>query len=121
MKITSISFTKTLQTDACTWHKLGIEAQMEEKDTPPEAIKTLETFVDNYFKEKVPKPEKKSLVPKMVGKKEQDAIDNVFLLVKEKLSGFDNREDAQAYLDTTEFKMTIEAKQLVNNLPLKNK
>jgi len=70
MKITSIQFTKTLQTDAYTWHKLGIEAQMEENDTPPEAIKTLETFVDNYFKEKFPEPEKKSILPKKPQSKE---------------------------------------------------
>ena len=70
MKITSIQFTKTLQTDAYTWHKLGIEAQMEENDTPPEAIKTLETFVDNYFKEKFPEPEKKSILPQKPQSKE---------------------------------------------------
>ena len=74
MKITSIQFTKTLQTDAYTWHKLGIEAQIEENDTPPEAIKTLETFVDTYFKEKFPEPEKKSILPKKPQSKESVEI-----------------------------------------------
>ena len=49
MKITAINFTKTLQTDAYTWHKIGLQADMEESDTPQEAIKHLEKIVDGCF------------------------------------------------------------------------
>lgn len=43
----------------------------------------------------------------------------VFKMLKTKLKRFKFREDAQAYLDTTEYKTNLEAKSIVNLLPLK--
>lgn len=45
--------------------------------------------------------------------------DQLFIALKKKLAKFSNREDAQEYLNGTEFKFNIEAKEIVNNLPLK--
>lgn len=54
--------------------------------------------------------------------KEMDAVINkLFKQLKTKLSKYSNREEAQAYLETTEFRFNIEAKEIVNSLPLKNK
>lgn len=41
--------------------------------------------------------------------------------VKTKLSKFSCQEDAQAYLDTTEFRFNIECKDIIKKLPLKKK
>ncbi len=45
--------------------------------------------------------------------------DQLFNALKKKLAKFASREEAQLYLDGTEFKFNIEAKAIVNNLPLK--
>lgn len=50
----------------------------------------------------------------------QKEADKEFDFIKEKLSEFEFREDAQAYLETTDFKFTIEAKNIINNKPFKN-
>lgn len=47
-------------------------------------------------------------------------MEQVFKMLKRKLGRYKNREDAQAYLDTTEYKNNLEAKAIVNLLPLKN-
>ncbi len=47
-------------------------------------------------------------------------INKLFNQVKKKLSKYSNQEDAQAYLDSTEFKHSILAKQIVNSLPKKS-
>lgn len=127
MIIKTISFTKTLQVNTYTWEKVGFVGELAEKDVPETELQTLKDFVDNYFKESLSQEMRGTTVRVVdegqvgLSKKEQDVTDKLFVKVKEKLSKFNNKEDAQAYLDTTEFKMTIEAKQLVNILPLKNK
>jgi hypothetical protein len=64
MKVTLISYTKTLQTDAYTWQKIGIQADMEENDTPEQSIKELEKIVDGYFEQKIKaEAPKKSYIP----------------------------------------------------------
>lgn len=47
-------------------------------------------------------------------------INKLFNKVKTKLSKYSNREDAQAYLDTTEFKMNLECKEIIHSLPKKS-
>lgn len=53
MIVTSISLTRTLQIDSYNWIKCGLQAEMEEKDTPEQSIKELESIVDGYFNEKI--------------------------------------------------------------------
>ena len=66
MKITSIQFTKTLQTDAYTWHKVGLQADLEENDNIQESIKKLESDVNQYFKEVLkPKPIPEKVIPQI--------------------------------------------------------
>lgn len=48
-------------------------------------------------------------------------IEKLFKGVKTKLSKFSCQEDAQAYLDTTEFRFNIECKDIIKKLPLKKK
>lgn len=55
-------------------------------------------------------------VPKQEVDKE---INKLFEQVKKKLSKYSNQEDAQAYLDTTEWKHSLIAKNIVNSLPKK--
>ena len=51
---------------------------------------------------------------------EVDAVTNkLFEQLKKKLKKYGSREEALAYLNSTEFKYNIEAKEIVNNLPLK--
>jgi hypothetical protein len=56
-------------------------------------------------------------VPKQEVDKE---INKLFEQVKKKLSKYSNQEDAQAYLDSTEFKHSLIAKNIVNSLPKKS-
>lgn len=51
MKITTVTLTKTLQADAYRWIKLGLQADLEENDTPEQSIKELEKVVDGYLSE----------------------------------------------------------------------
>lgn len=48
-----------------------------------------------------------------------ETIDEEFNAVAEKLESFDNKEDAQAYLETTDFRFYIKAKNIVNLKPSK--
>lgn len=48
-------------------------------------------------------------------------IEKLLKKVKTKISKYTFREEAQAYLETTEFRFNIECKSIVNSLPLKNK
>lgn len=56
-------------------------------------------------------------VPKQKIDKE---INKLFEQVKKKLSKYSNQEDAQAYLDTTEWKHSLIAKNIINSLPKKS-
>lgn len=51
----------------------------------------------------------------------QDEADKEFEEIKSQLELIEFREDAQAYLDSTNFGFTIEARKLIIKKPLKNK
>ena len=53
--------------------------------------------------------------------KQDEVIAKLYIGVEKKLNKFQFREDAQKYLDGTEFKMFAPARTIVNSLPLKNK
>ena len=102
------------------WLKFDASASLMEQDNRQDSVAELDLFVDGYFKEtikKITEPSKQS----KISKEEYEATDKAFELVKSKLSEIDNREDAQAYLETTDFKHTIIAKNIVNSKTPKNK
>lgn len=49
-----------------------------------------------------------------------DKNDQEYMEIQRRLAEIDNREDAQAYLETTSFKYTQECKKIVNSKPSKN-
>lgn len=102
------------------WLKFDASASLMEHDNRKDSVTELDSFVDGYFKETIKKITEPSNQSKM-SKEEHEATDKAFDLLKENLSKIDNMEDAQAYLETTEFKHTIAAKSIVNSKPPKNK
>jgi len=51
LKITSISFTKTVQINNYVWDKVGADASLEENEDPKEALTSLKSFVEGHFNE----------------------------------------------------------------------
>lgn len=52
--------------------------------------------------------------------KQDEVIAKLYVKVEKKLKSFKFRQDAQKYLDGTEFKLFAPARTIVNSLPLKN-
>lgn len=102
-----------------TWISIGgtLVAGENEKD----GLRQIQKSITEYQQEeaKAYKQSKNSVSVEAQAAADKE-IDKLFKQVKTKLSKYSNREEAQAYLDTTEFKFNIELKQIVNNLNPKN-
>lgn len=88
-------------------------------DNPEDAAKELIKQSDKIIQEVV-----KQQAEEMKGKPtglDQIEEDFKFNDVKKKLAEFEFREEAQAYIETTDYRYTIEAKKLIEIKPLKNK
>lgn len=118
MKITNAKYTKEFQYHGISeW--IGLEANIDEADDPIESLLQLRGKLTETFQRVISEqPE----IPVIDGKPKLElAGDAEFEALKQKLNEYSTREEAQAYLDTTEFRYAIEAKLLVNQLPIKNK
>ncbi len=98
------------------WATLG--GTLEEKDDPTEQLLVLrQTLIDTFnqvlSEKNVPVIKKKEVID-LSG-------DAEFNDLKEKLAAFEFQEEAQEYLDTTPFKLTLEAKKIVALKPFKLK
>ncbi len=95
---------------------IGVEASLDPGENVEEAILKAREQVVATFNKTIPPIQVdkiKNIAP--------DGTDVEFEALKVKLSKIEFREDAQAYLETTDFRMAIQAKNLVNKKPLKNK
>lgn len=118
MKITKAKYTKEFHNHGISeW--IGLEAALDTADEPQESLlKIRAMLVETFQKVLSQEPE----MPVIDSKGQLDLSgDAEFEALKAKLDEFEYREDAQAYLETTEFKFAVEAKILVNQKPIKNK
>ncbi len=103
------------------WKKGTLTLDGKEGESPEQLMdRTAKAFLD-WFDSKVAPAQQ---APSIINIREQAALDaendRQFQQLKETLENIKYREEAQAYLDGTEFKHTIEAKKIVNSKPKKN-
>lgn len=98
---------------------IGTELSLGKNEDPKKALHEAKKLVDEFWAETLSEKN----VPVIEQKKEQidSTEDAVFEEIKKKLADFEFMEDAQAYLDTTKYHLTIEAKRIVNSKPKKTK
>jgi len=127
MELTKISRSKSFEMTngfgLKHWDKLGAEMSLTPGDDPKMAYKVMDELIEETHKESYreykPFEEVKQVSKEAITAADKE-IDKLFKQVKTKLSKYSNREEAQAYLDSTDFKFNMEMKQIVNNLNPKN-
>jgi len=117
MRIDRIKYTKEFSYHGMSeW--IGGEGSISESDNFTDCVLSLKQRVVDAFNATL----SDSNVPVIqVSDKLEIEGDAEFETLKRDLDQYEYREDAQAYLDTTDFKYAVAAKVLVNNKPLKNK
>ncbi|MEO7046574.1 MAG: hypothetical protein ABI091_14785 [Ferruginibacter sp.] len=122
MKVTNIQYGKSYELQGY-WEKVSIDIQVDENEAPNLVLDHAKEIVDKWHKENNPDlyGGKKMKINQEVPYGKNEAIENEFLELKNELDKIEFREDAQTYLDTTDWKLAIEAKALVNYKPFKTK
>ena len=130
MKITKVGFEQIFpvlflgELNTYVNKRMWAEVALEDGEDSNEAWAMAEKNVHKYFSDN----NKETIaVMKYITDGQQPIIrrtdfgdaDIEFDRLKEKLAAIDNKEDAEAFLQTTDFKNTIEAKSLVNKKPNK--
>lgn len=102
---------------------VGISVCFKKGESVNDAIAQGENFISEYIKANtiLPTGEMKGTHVTTVNPEQEEQLQQEFLKLEEKLKSFEYREDAQDYLDTTSWKYAVQAKQIVNSLPTKNK
>ena len=128
MELTKISRSKSFEMTngfgLKHWDKLGAEMSLTPGDDPKMAYKVMDELIEETHKESYreykPFEEVKQVSKEAITAADKE-IDKLFKQVKTKLSKYSNREDAQTYLSTTDFKLNIELKNIIQSLPIKSK
>jgi len=117
MRIDRLKYTKEFSYHGMSeW--IGGEGSLSERDDFTQCVLSLKQQVVDAFNATI---SENSMPVIQVSDKLEVEGDAEFEQLKGMIALYDYREDAQAYLDTTNFKYTIAAKHLVNQKPLKNK
>lgn len=96
------------------WKKLNAEIELDQDgDTEDMAYDHAEKIIAKRF------AEKETVIGELVIHNKE--VDEAYEKLLFNLDAIEFREDAQAYLETTDFKFTISAKKIVENKPSKNK
>lgn len=127
MKVKSVSYSITFELPPEfgieRWRKIGLEIEPEKSEVVEQVLdgvdKQIKTWHEAKFPELYGKAKPKTL-PVINTSGDYVKEDEEWNKVKEALNAFKFREDAQAYLDLTPFKLTIEAKKIILNKPSKN-
>lgn len=128
MKIDRIQYQRVFAIGNYVTERIGLEASLDPNDNPQTELEHLKIVVNELHSATIATLEEfrgtkvRDVVEEQSGNSKQDeAIAQLYVAVEKKLNKFKFREEAQAYLDTTEFKVYVPARQIVNSLPLKNK
>lgn len=120
MKIAKVSYSKTYHLGDHFFHKIGAEADLDDTDTPMDALAELKNVVEGFNDKTIMQSGFIGIIPTIQKNhvtKEEDDLE--FETLKDMLQSFEFREDAQEYLDTTDFKYTVEAKSIIQKLKSK--
>jgi hypothetical protein len=126
MKIKSVNYSITFElpfeSGIERWRKIGLEIEPDKGEIFEGILdnvdKQIKTWHESRFPELYGKP-KKLPVLNVSGEHITDE-DKEWILVKNHLFLYETREEAQEFLDKTDFKLTLEAKKIVQNKPSKN-
>jgi hypothetical protein len=127
MKVKSVSYSITFELPPEfgieRWRKIGLEIEPEKAEVVEQVLdgvdKQIKTWHEAKFPELYGKAKPKNPLPVINTSADYSNEDEEWNKVKEALNAFKFREDAQAYLDLTPFKLTLEAKKIVSQKPIK--
>lgn len=121
MKINTVTYQKAFVIGPYLQEKVGIEVQLDEGESPDTVLDIAKGIVETWHR--AANKELYDQLGTVTVTREPVAhdpeIDQAFERLKETLAIIKYREEAQAFLDSTEFKHTIEAKKIVNSKPTK--
>jgi hypothetical protein len=116
-----VSYTKTFEVKLLAtafWEKIGVEVTLQPGDDAKQAIEEASKLVHEYHNEANKDLFRSAQLP-VVDINNDIEVDAEFNKIKEALNTLSNREDAALYLQTTDFKHSLEAKGIVNSKPSK--
>lgn len=127
MKVKSVSYSITFELPPEfgieRWRKIGLEIEPEKAEVVEQVLdgvdKQIKAWHEMKFPELYGKAKPKSL-PVINTSGDYVNEDEEWEKVKGQLDAFKFKEDAQKFLNLTPFKLTLEAKKIVNNKPSKN-
>jgi hypothetical protein len=97
------------------WEKFAIEGSVLEIDNPKQCLIELRQKINELISETYP-----TVIQVTTTRTLEQVDDKEFDELKEKLSTIEFYEEAEAYLNTTPFKMAVEAKKIINQKPHKS-
>lgn len=116
------NFVPDYVTDQFRRRVAGYEVTLREDEDYKEAERFADEKIKEYIKANTVENNMSGTITKIIPPEDagqEEEINRLCLEVQEKLNSFEFREDAQEYLDTTDFKMHIPSKMLVNKKPSK--
>lgn len=112
----SITFELPFEFGIERWRKIGLEVEPDNDEKVEEILDTIDKQIKSWHETKFPelygKPKKLPVINTSI---ESVNEDKEWEKVKDMLNSFVFKEGAQAYLDTTNYKLTLEAKKIVND------
>lgn len=117
MIVTKVSYSRTYPIDLI-WEKIFVEASLSEGENVRDALYECKRTVESFHFESNKADEKKKELP-VIDASVPVEEDKEWNKIKKKLSSIEFKEDAQSYLDSTPYKLLIEAKRIVTKKPLK--
>lgn len=125
MHIEKIKYTAQYEAGRKVAEWIGLEVSPSFEQTGDETFKAAQEQVAKWYQQGNPEnslPGQQGPpveLPTINRAEERVEADQAFQQLKETLENIKYREEAQAYLDGTDFKHTIEAKKIVNKKPNK--
>lgn len=124
MKIKSVNYSITFELPfefgIERWRKVGLEIEPDKGESSEQVLDTVDKLIKTWHEMKFPelygKPKK---LPVINTSGDYVKEDEEWNRVKGGLESFEFKEDAQEFLDCTDYKITLEAKKIVNNKPSK--
>jgi hypothetical protein len=119
----SVTFELPIEAGFERWRKIGLEIEHEKNEKAEDVWDSVHKQVKTWHESRFPElygKVKPKILPVINTSADYANEDEEWDRVKGTLRQFKFKEDAQLYLDTTQYKLTLEAKKLVNNKPSKN-
>lgn len=123
MKLSKITYGKSFMLRDDLWEKIGCEIEMDDTDDREKARQLATEFVEYTFKKNNPDLPIESIQFKtpfpIINREEtgNSEIDEEYNQVKRTLESLSTYDLANNYLNSTDFKHTIELKKIVSNKP----